>query len=139
MQNAECKISFPFSVLIPLRGLFFLAARHSANKFALCSRSAASVPFSVLRSPFSSRLAYSLQESVQNLYDYEKISCLFHTYPPRFRHWCARLLYSGRSARRVVSLSCEISCNTACYTLSDCVGSPLHIDRCIGGYYAGKR
>ena len=31
------------SQLIPLRGLFLLAARHSANKFALCARSAASV------------------------------------------------------------------------------------------------
>ncbi len=33
-------ISFP---LILLCTLFFLAARHSANKFALCSRSATSV------------------------------------------------------------------------------------------------
>ena len=53
-----------FSVLTPLRGLFLLAARHSANKFALCSRSAASAPlcapteklksfpFSALRFPF---------------------------------------------------------------------------------------
>ena len=31
------------SQLIPLRGLFLLAAQHSANKFALCTRSAASV------------------------------------------------------------------------------------------------
>ena len=38
--------SFPFSALILLRRLFLLAARHSANKFALCARSAASVPFS---------------------------------------------------------------------------------------------
>ncbi|MBR2032756.1 MAG: hypothetical protein IKA04_11195, partial [Alistipes sp.] len=34
-----------FSVLIPLRGLFFLAARKNANKFAFFSRSASSVPF----------------------------------------------------------------------------------------------
>ena len=37
------------SQLILLRRLFLLAARHSANKFALCSRSAASV----LNSQFS--------------------------------------------------------------------------------------
>ena len=37
--------SFPFSVLIPLRGLFFLAARKNANKFAFFARSASSVPF----------------------------------------------------------------------------------------------
>ena len=29
MQNAELKISFPFSVLIPLRGLFTAPSRHS--------------------------------------------------------------------------------------------------------------
>ncbi len=44
------------SQLIPLRGLFLLAARHSANKFALCTRSAASVlsfQFSVFNSQLS--------------------------------------------------------------------------------------
>ena len=37
------------SQLILLRSLFFLAARYSANKFALCSRSAASVLNSQLK------------------------------------------------------------------------------------------
>ena len=30
--------NFPFSVLIPLRGLFLLVARHNQNKFRFCSR-----------------------------------------------------------------------------------------------------
>ena len=49
MQNAKLAFRFPLTLL---RRLFFLAARHSANKFALCSRSAASVfrfPFTVFR------------------------------------------------------------------------------------------
>ena len=61
MQNAECRmqnselLSALSSQLILLCRLFFLAARHSANKFALCTRSAASVlssQFSVFRFPF---------------------------------------------------------------------------------------
>ena len=53
------KISLaPNFALTLLRRLFLLAARHSANKFALCSRSAASVRLSSLVSRLSS-LVYS--------------------------------------------------------------------------------
>ena len=66
MQNAECKISFP---LILLRRLFFLAARHSANKFALCARSASSVfrfLFSVNPTPISYLLSPNLKKLMAN-------------------------------------------------------------------------
>ena len=46
--------SFPFSVLIPLRGLFLLVARHNQNKFCFCSRFLRRFrfPFSPFRFPF---------------------------------------------------------------------------------------
>ncbi|MBQ2702541.1 MAG: ACP S-malonyltransferase [Alistipes sp.] len=42
-EEVNSQFTIHNSQLIPLRGLFLLAARHSANKFALCARSAASV------------------------------------------------------------------------------------------------
>ena len=42
-EEVNSQFTIHNSQLIPLRGLFLLAARHSANKFALCACSAASV------------------------------------------------------------------------------------------------
>ena len=59
-------VSFPFSVLIPLRGLFLLVARHNQNKFRFCSRFLRRFRF-----PFPSSLSLpprakrSLRESIE--------------------------------------------------------------------------
>ena len=58
-KNLNFYCSFPLSVLITLRGLFFLAARKNANKFAFFARSASSVPFFYLYlSPEPSNFVY---------------------------------------------------------------------------------
>ena len=58
----------------------------------------------------------------------EKVSCLLYSYYFDLCGGCARLVCAGRGVARVVPLSCEIACHTACYRLSHSVGRVVFVD-----------
>ena len=86
-KNFNFYCSFPFSVLIPLRGLFFLAARKNANKFAFFARSASSVPFFCLYlSPVT--ILFCLWEMKRLLVLLVATLCYFSTYAQEAKADC---------------------------------------------------
>ena len=58
-QNSDEGLAAAQALLTPLNAVdfvFFLTARHSSNKFALCARSVSSVPFCSPQGPLQNRL-----------------------------------------------------------------------------------